>query len=528
MRRRTDQGRWLRDALPLSFAVFVCFGAALLAAPFAQRAAAQQVPFTGVVVEDDVTVRAGAGRAYYKVGELAKGTSVRVEEVIFGWNRIAAPDGVFSYISKAFVDARGDGQVGVVNSNRIEVTAANVQGPGQSYRGQVVLNKGDKVRIVGESGSFYRIRPPSNAFVFLPPGAVQRSDSPEAIAAREAQQQQQQEQQQNQNENQDQAQATADTATDTADTADTSTDNTSTDSAAETDASDSQEQQPTPPADQVDATNVPVGEANQDTTADTETPASDSGTDSTAAQNNTSASAADTAQDNTEDTASDTATSETPAPADNTTSEAATDIDRDTGSSDVPISKGGAAAQTAAETDALQQVERKNLPLFMKPLEDQPIDQMLADYRGLQENASEMPAVDRRIIQLRLAALKRNQQLKQTLSEVAEARAAAAASEAQQASRSEQPAPGLSREDYDAVGRLLASGVYDGETLPRLFRLVDPSSGRTLAYIEPGEPVQAGQQLGQVVGIIGDKRYDQAMKLSIIEVERVDLLRAAQ
>ncbi len=37
------------------------------------------------------------------------------------------------------------------------------------------------------------------------------------------------------------------------------------------------------------------------------------------------------------------------------------------------------------------------------------------------------------------------------------------------------------------VGQLLASGVYNGDSGPRLFRLVEPASERTLAYVQPGQ-----------------------------------------
>ena len=111
----------------------------------AQPALAYEVPFTGLIVDDQVTVRSGAGTAYYEVGKLQRGTVVRVEEVIWGWQKIVCPEGVYSYISKAFVDAKGDGQIGFVNSDGVEVKAGDVRGPGHSLRVQVVLNKADKV-----------------------------------------------------------------------------------------------------------------------------------------------------------------------------------------------------------------------------------------------------------------------------------------------------------------------------------------------------------------------------------------------
>jgi len=142
---------------------------------FPPSTAAQEVPFTSVVVDQAVPVRAGAGRSFYTVGELKQGTPVTVDEVVFGWYKIRPPKGIHSYISRAFVDAYGDGKTGKINTNRAAVRAASINGPGESYRRQIDLLKGATVQIVGEEGSFYKIVPPNRAYVFLPPGALQPS-----------------------------------------------------------------------------------------------------------------------------------------------------------------------------------------------------------------------------------------------------------------------------------------------------------------------------------------------------------------
>ncbi len=66
---------------------------------------AQDVPYTGIVIEDSSPVLAGAGKTFYNVGDLKKGALVEVHEVIFGWHKIKPPKGTFSYISKAHVNA---------------------------------------------------------------------------------------------------------------------------------------------------------------------------------------------------------------------------------------------------------------------------------------------------------------------------------------------------------------------------------------------------------------------------------------
>ncbi len=90
--------------------------ACLVIGLLASSAMAQDVPFQGVVVEDHAEVLAGGSRKFYVVMYLPKGTIVTVKEVIEGYNAISPPPGSFSYISKAFVDAKGDGKTGVVSA----------------------------------------------------------------------------------------------------------------------------------------------------------------------------------------------------------------------------------------------------------------------------------------------------------------------------------------------------------------------------------------------------------------------------
>ena len=171
-----------RMSLRFSLLSMACLAAGLVLA-VKPCLAQETTAFEGVVVEDDVKARAGSGRTFYIVGSVPKDTKVQVEDVLFGWNKIAAPQGMFSYISKAFVDAKGDGKTGQVNRDRAPVTAASLDGPGDSYRQQLELGKNDQVTIVGEEGSFYKILPPAiegkTAYVYLPPGSVRRASLPD-------------------------------------------------------------------------------------------------------------------------------------------------------------------------------------------------------------------------------------------------------------------------------------------------------------------------------------------------------------
>jgi hypothetical protein len=78
--------------------------------------------------------------------------------------------------------------------------------------------------------------------------------------------------------------------------------------------------------------------------------------------------------------------------------------------------------------------------------------------------------------------------------------------------------------DYTAVGRIAASSIYDGIRLPHLLRMIDPASGRTIAYIDPTGDFDFPTLIGQLVGVVGPKSYDGGLRLTVIDPQRVDIL----
>lgn len=135
-----------------------------------------QFPFPAQVVEDVAMVRAGVGTTYYVVIKLKKGDVVTVDEKIYQWYKIVPPQGVYSYVSKAFVDAKGDGKVGVVNKTPCEVFTASINGVADSFRRTANLLKGDTVNIVDEDGGYYKIMPPKGTYVYIPESAVKPAE----------------------------------------------------------------------------------------------------------------------------------------------------------------------------------------------------------------------------------------------------------------------------------------------------------------------------------------------------------------
>lgn len=437
---------------------------------------AQDVPFVGIITQDNTPLRAGAGQPFYVVGELKSGDRVMVREVIVGWHRIDAPQGVFSYVSKMNVDAQGDGRTGTVNANRTPVTAARSRGTGPSYQTQVELKQGDTVSIVGEQGSFYKITPPASATVFLAPGSVRPATQAEIRAFEN-----------NVTGNQvNETQVDAQTATEVE--IETNSQEPVSDNPTEVERNTNTEEQAavTTEVDQTVETTVIVEEKVQ-------TP-------------------------ETKETLTTTTVVETVEETTATQEEPDVEVVRD-------MVKGG-EEPAVVDTEDLSQLEARMLPLFMKPVEEQPIDEMVLAYKQLQSSGELTPS-DQRIIAMRLVALERNRKLASALRDIAEARRAAEAGsqasvELQRKTEVEiQQAAEQPPSRYDLVGRLTGSSVYNGRDLPVLFRLTDAGTGRTIGYLHPNEIEKHKALLGRRVGIIGDVTFDPALQINLIHVDRI-------
>lgn len=80
---------------------------------------------------------------------------------------------------------------------------------------------------------------------------------------------------------------------------------------------------------------------------------------------------------------------------------------------------------------------------------------------------------------------------------------------------------------FDYVGRVLVSRVYDGQRLPKMFRLVenDPLNGpRTLGYLPEEGELDAGRYVGQVIGVRGSIELNPASKLRIVKPQTVTVM----
>jgi len=82
--------------------------------------------------------------------------------------------------------------------------------------------------------------------------------------------------------------------------------------------------------------------------------------------------------------------------------------------------------------------------------------------------------------------------------------------------------------DYQAVGVLVSSTIYDGKRLPKLFRLRDQITGRTIGYLAPSEDFNLVEMIGEVLGIKGERSYDGGLRLNVFTPQKIDILTNSQ
>jgi hypothetical protein len=78
--------------------------------------------------------------------------------------------------------------------------------------------------------------------------------------------------------------------------------------------------------------------------------------------------------------------------------------------------------------------------------------------------------------------------------------------------------------DYVIQGRLAVSLIFDGQNKPIMYRIEDPLSGRSLAYLEPSASLDLSSLLGQRIGVVGRMAFDHEWNVTVVEPERVDLV----
>lgn len=183
-----------------------------------------------------------------------------------------------------------------------------------------------------------------------------------------------------------------------------------------------------------------------------------------------------------------------------------------------PISANMRSAARIKELD--QAFDRVNA----QPLGEAEYETLISEYeRTIQQLSGQLSPRQRALLEQRLNILKFRKDLRQQqlalLNESGSAQA-----------QNQQVLQGVAQVEatrvYSIVGQLQPSTVYNGQTLPLMFRIqsVGTSVPRTLGYIKPDPQFNLESKLGQIVGVIGEASMDKDLKLNVITPVRIDLL----
>lgn len=193
---------------------------------------------------------------------------------------------------------------------------------------------------------------------------------------------------------------------------------------------------------------------------------------------------------------------------------------------DMPAADASEVAAPPLTIRSLEDLEAAFAAVQAQPLADAEFDQLVAEVERMLE--AEGPASPLRpAIESRLGVLK----IRQRVQEAWRANEQAAREAESTASELSSEIRRLEIErSYSAIGRLLPSAVYDGQRLPRMFRVqsVDTTEApRTLGYIRPDPRLGLETMLNQTVGVVGTPRLDPRLNLLIIEPVKIDVIGAS-
>ncbi|HOW36015.1 MAG TPA: SH3 domain-containing protein [Candidatus Omnitrophota bacterium] len=122
----------------------------------------EKFPFLGEITADKVNVRAGPNLNFEQVCQMNKGQEVLVLEKSYGWCKIRLPDTAKCYISPKFVTPRFE-NIGAINANRVNIRA----GAGENFSVIGRLDKGERVRIKGQSQGWHIIEPVERSYAWV-------------------------------------------------------------------------------------------------------------------------------------------------------------------------------------------------------------------------------------------------------------------------------------------------------------------------------------------------------------------------
>ncbi len=133
----------------------------------AKKSKVSVTQFVGQINATHVNIRSGPGLSYYAIGQLARGDLIKVTGERNGWYRFAAPAGARCYIARQFVKLGADGSTGTVTGSFVNVRAASALTPASNYAVVDLLNTGATVSVTGQTPKYDIIRAPKGTGFYV-------------------------------------------------------------------------------------------------------------------------------------------------------------------------------------------------------------------------------------------------------------------------------------------------------------------------------------------------------------------------
>lgn len=213
--------------------------------------------------------------------------------------------------------------------------------------------------------------------------------------------------------------------------------------------------------------------------------------------------------------AQDNTAAPTTAPSDNSATTAAPATQPNTATADAAAANPPASQPSAAADAEFDRLESTYAEISQKPLDEQPVEDLLAGYQKLAASDG-LPESMRRICDWKVSVLKTRADAKAQFVGAKKVqddmKSKQLALKAEQGEL-EQRVKATDVQFYTAVGTLRTSSLQQGRQT--LYRLTDPASGRTVVYLRSDDGNLA-QFIGQFIGVKGDVATDSQLSLRIV------------
>jgi hypothetical protein len=172
-----------------NFTVLLAMGALLLTAP---SWAAEEAPYSAIVLEQGAEVRAGPGQRFYVTQQLEPGTQVEVYRRDVGdWLAIKPPEGSFSWIPQADLEMTEEPGIAEITSEEAKSWLGSRAERIKEHKSHVTLSRGERVEVLGKkqvegadgkTELWLKIAPPAGEFRWVHTRQVRKAKSRELAA----------------------------------------------------------------------------------------------------------------------------------------------------------------------------------------------------------------------------------------------------------------------------------------------------------------------------------------------------------